>query len=146
MKRKRFLLSLLLSFPTLIFAQKADDILGEWLAEEETVVEVFKENDKYYGKIAVLKEPLDENGNPKTDNKNKDSALKGRKILGMVFLSDFTYNDGTWENGKIYDAREGNTYDCEITISKNNLYVRGYLGLKMFGKTVTWTRVKKTGM
>jgi uncharacterized protein (DUF2147 family) len=48
--------------------------------------------------------------------------------------------DGSWDAGRIYDPEEGKSYDVAITVSGANLEVRGYIGLKMMGETVVWTR------
>lgn len=40
---------------------QADDILGLWLNEDEDAhIEVYRENDLYYGKIVWLKFPIDD--------------------------------------------------------------------------------------
>jgi uncharacterized protein (DUF2147 family) len=49
--------------------------------------------------------------------------------------------DNVWDDGKIYDPKNGSTYDCTITMINNNtIEVRGYIGISIIGRTDTWTR------
>lgn len=46
-----------------------------------------------------------------------------------------------WDGGWIYDPEKGEKYDVELTpVGDNKLKVLGYLGMKMFGETMMWTR------
>lgn len=135
---------LLLSSMT-VFAQKADDVVGVWLtAEEESHIEIFKKSDgKYYGKIVWLKEPNEEDGSAKLDDDNPDESLRSRPIMGMELLTGFEFDDDDmWEDGKIYDPKEGKTYSCQMEFDGNVLEVRGYIGFSLIGRTTRWTRVK----
>lgn len=46
--------------------------------------------------------------------------------------------------GKIYDSESGKTYSCEATLSKDKkyLYLRGYAGISLLGRTTRWSRVE----
>ena len=133
----------LLLFSTLIlhansFANSGPDvILGEWLSQEKDgKISIYKQGDKYYGKISWGKTP------GRKDAKNHDAKLKNRDLIGLVILQDFKYTGSAWENGKIYDPNSGKTYDCILKVKDNNkvLDIRGYVGMPMFGRTATWTR------
>ena len=133
----------LLLFSTLIlhansFANSGPDvILGEWLSQEKDgKISIYKQGDKYYGKISWGKTP------GRKDTKNPDAKLKNRDLIGLVILQDFKYTGSAWENGKIYDPNSGKTYDCILKVKDNNkvLDIRGYVGVPMFGRTATWTR------
>jgi len=142
----------LLTFPLAsIQAQevKADDILGVWLNEDKDAhVEIYKEGDKYYGKIIWLKEPIDpETGKPKLDDENEDESLRSRPVMGLLLLRDFVFDgDDEWEDGRIYDPKNGKDYKCYMEFPDNDdkdlLKVRGYIGFSMLGRTTYWTRVK----
>lgn len=125
---------------TLNAQTKSDAILGEWLSEKkDTRFLIYKQGTKYYGKIVWG------TGSDTKDSKNPDEKLRSRELIGLTMLNDFVFDgDETWEDGTIYDPREGKTYSCKITLkSENELNVRGYLGISMFGRTELWTRVKK---
>ena len=119
---------------------EANDIVGLWMPSEGTAyVKIFKEKgkEKYHGRIVWLKEPNDENGNPKTDP-------EGKAILNMLNLRDFIFEDGEWVDGTIYDPKTGNTYYCTIEmLNKNKLEVRGSLDpFGLVGRTDTWVRME----
>ncbi len=128
-----------------LLAFKPDDVLGEWLTEDKDAkIEIYKKDGEYYGKIIWLKEPL-RNGKPKTDDKNPDKSKRERKLLGLVIMTHFIYDeDGVWEDGNIYDPKSGNTYSCKMTLSKDKktLEVRGYIGISLFGRTSVWTKTE----
>jgi uncharacterized protein (DUF2147 family) len=122
---------------------KAQDITkGTWYNDEKSAkVQFYMKEDKLFGKIIWLKEPL-ENGKPKVDNKNPEKKLQSTPILGMVFLKNFVA-DGTseWEDGKIYDPKNGKTYSSEIkVVSPTKINVRGYIGISLIGRTSVFTK------
>lgn len=52
-------------------------------------------------------------------------------------------DDKEWNSGKIYDAREGDTYSLFARVDGENiLNLRGYIGFSLFGKATSWTRSK----
>jgi uncharacterized protein (DUF2147 family) len=59
-------------------------------------------------------------------------------------MYNFKYDGGNvWSDGKIYNPEDGKEYNCKMTLEgPNTLLVRGYVGISLFGKTQTWTRVK----
>jgi hypothetical protein len=104
---------------------------------------IYKNGEKYQGKIVWLKEPVDpETGKPKLDKNHPDDSLHTRPVIGLVNTWGFDYTgNNQWGNGKIYDPKNGNTYECTIKMKNNNtLEVRGYIGISLIGRTDTWTR------
>jgi uncharacterized protein (DUF2147 family) len=124
-------------------AQKADAVLGKWINPSgEGQVLIFKKDNKFFGKLVWLKIP-DRDGKPKLDMNNPDAALKTRPELGLELLKDFTFDgDDVYEDGTIYDPKNGKTYSCKMTLEGNSLKIRGYIGISLFGRTEVWTRVK----
>jgi uncharacterized protein (DUF2147 family) len=122
---------------------KADDIVGIWLTSgnEPAKIQIYKSNDKFYGKIIWLKNPND-NGVPKVDKNNPDKTKKTNPIIGLSLLSGFKFNgDDAWKGGNIYDPQNGKTYSCNISLKDNNtLKVRGYIGISLLGRTEVWAR------
>jgi uncharacterized protein (DUF2147 family) len=58
-------------------------------------------------------------------------------------LKDFTYDDGEWTDGHIYNPSDGKEYKAYMKLKDHKtLTVRGYVGISLFGKTDTWTRVR----
>jgi uncharacterized protein (DUF2147 family) len=133
----------LLSPPT--FSQDSDRerILGTWLtAGGESKVEIYRcDSVTFCGKIIWLRDPLKE-GKPVTDDKNPEDSLKSRPVLGLQILRGFTYaGDRLWSGGKIYDPKSGNDYSAKMTlVDEQNLDLRGYVVIPLFGRTEKWTR------
>ena len=137
-----FSLLIALISTTAVIGQSADDILGVWYNQEKTgKVEVFKKGDKYFGKIIWLKEPM-RDGAPKLDIENSDEKLRTQPIMGLEILKGFEFDDDEWEEGTIYDPKNGETYSCVITKEGNSLNVRGYSGFSFIGRTSIWTKAE----
>lgn len=126
--------------------EEGDVLIGVWEpGNGRAKVKITKIGDKYYGKIVWLKEPKDEQGQPKTDKNNPDESMRSTPLLGYRLLKDFVYKgNNTWEEGTIYDPENGSTYNCTIKLKDaNTLDVRGYIGVSMIGRTDTWKRLEK---
>ena len=143
------LLLILLLLPMIGFGQNSK-IIGEWHnAEKDAIITLFtdkQEANTISGKITWMKEPLDKNGNPKTDPLNPDKKLQKRKRMGMKIMYDFKFKgDGLWEEGRVYDPKKGKTYGGKMTlIGKNKLKLKGYLlGFPLIGRSSIWTRKNK---
>ncbi|NOR87706.1 MAG: DUF2147 domain-containing protein [Bacteroidales bacterium] len=126
----------------LIAQTGGDRILGKWLNEEKDAkVEIYKQGDKYFGKLVWLKEPNREDGSAKLDDENPDDKLKSRAIQGLIMLQDFVYDDDEWEDGEIYDPKSGKTYSCYMELEEpTKLMIKGYIGVKWIGRTTYWAK------
>ena len=140
---------LIFLFSVTLKAQKADDIIGNWKNGEGTgIIQIYKTKTGHYaGKIIWLKEPIDpETGKPKLDKRNPDKSKQLTPTLGLVNIWGFIFDedDKMWTDGTIYDPKTGKEYSCKAEMKKNNvLEVRGYIGVSIFGRTDTWTRMVK---
>ena len=139
MKTKFKTLIALLVIQLSAFAQnKADDIIGYYMSPSgKSILKIYENNGKYYGKPVWMKEP------DMLDTKNPDPAKRTQKVFGSNAIRDFVF-DGkeTWAKGFIYDPNNGKTYDCKITRDeKGNLNVRGYIGISLLGRTEYFVKV-----
>lgn len=137
---KSTFLSILFTFCTFwAYSQTASDqILGEWLSEpKDGKIQIFKQGDLYFGKISWSKTP------GKKDVNNPDASLRSKELLGQVILKNFKFTGHSWEKGTIYDPHSGKTYDCILKLRDQNktLDIRGFVGVSLFGRTSTWTRI-----
>jgi uncharacterized protein (DUF2147 family) len=121
-----------------------DAIVGVWkTGEGNAMVRIYKNGEKYQGKIVWLKEPNDpETGKPKVDKNHPEENVRTRSLLGLINVWGFSYIEkDLWDNGSIYDPKNGSTYSCTIKMSNaNTIEVRGYIGISLIGRTDTWTR------
>jgi uncharacterized protein (DUF2147 family) len=68
-------------------------------------------------------------------------AADNRSPLGLKILSDFSpAGEGEWQ-GEIYNRENGKTYSCKLSLEgTDQLAVRAYVLLPLFGKTLIWRR------
>jgi uncharacterized protein (DUF2147 family) len=123
----------------------SQSIFGKWYSTNEetgeidSVIEVYKKQEKAFAKIIEIKN--NERRNAVCDlckDKNKN-----KPILGLNILNGLERDGEEWSGGTILDPRNGNVYKCYIQlVQKDKLKIRGYLGLALFGKTAYWQRAK----
>ena len=141
---KKMIMTLVMLLTTIAIFAQTEPILGKWQnSSGEGRIEIFKKGDHYFGKLYWLKEPNNDQGQPKKDIKNPDKNLQSRNVLGLEILTNFTKDGSTFGGGKIYDPKTGKTYSCKMTLQgTDKLDIRGYVGVSLFGRTDVWTRVK----
>lgn len=147
MSKKVVFLFLLVLFIGKNFAQNADAILGNWLSEkEDKIVNIYKANDLYYGKVIWVKDSEAGKGKNRLDINNPNASLKTRSVIGINYLLSFSYfsDRNVWKEGKIYNYDTGNNYTGKIHLSeKGDLELTGYFGILWFlGRTQIWTRTQ----
>lgn len=145
--KRHILVLVALIFCINTFAQttNADALLGNWLTgSKKAIVQIYKEGNKYNGKIIWLKNPTYEDGKPKVDKHNPDKAKQTTPVMGLNLLRDFVFENGKWVNGTIYDPEKGKTYSCKIAINATAdiLDVRGFIGISLIGRTEEWYKVQ----
>lgn len=120
-------------------AQSADDIIGSYHLPNDLDVEIYKHNNKYYGKIISLNNF--ENGQV-NDIHNPDKTKQGEPLLGKIIIQDLVYNshDKKWINGKMYSPEKGMVLDFKIiTIKQKEIEVVG--SKYFFWKTLIWKKI-----
>lgn len=123
--------------------------VGLWYAEGGAAeVQVFPCGDEFCGKVVWLRSPLGDDGCELRDDNNPDSTLHSRAIIGLVVLTGLKPVDddrAAWSGGSIYDPTSGRTYSCRARLEGNDrLFLRGFFGIRLLGRTTTWTRVGAT--
>lgn len=137
--RSAITLSIIFSSFFLLSQNNKEELLGYYSAPGgESIFKFYKQGDKYFAKPIWMKRPQ------RFDELNPDVSKRTRKILGSVLLWDFEFDGkNTWTKGQIYDANKGKTYKAKITRDKKgNLALRGYVGVKLLGKTEYFTKVE----
>ncbi|MGV9002893.1 DUF2147 domain-containing protein [Flavobacterium sp.] len=118
-------------------------IVGKWktiddeTGVEKSVVEIYKKNGLYFGKVIEIKE---------LEHRNKKCTLckgddRDKPILGLIVIKKLSKNNAIFDGGTITDPKNGKQYRCKITLDgKNKISVRGYIGISLFGRSQTWIR------
>ncbi len=134
------------TLPSLQQAQAArvptqDMLLGEWWTEgrEGRIKFVRKSDGSFVGTTTCC--------NPKPDVNNPNPQLRQRSTVGIVLIWQLRYSgDGLFENGYVYNPRDGDTYRIDIrVIDQNTVKIRGYLGISLLGQSQIWQRATLNG-
>ncbi|MGQ0656712.1 MAG: DUF2147 domain-containing protein [Chromatiales bacterium] len=121
---------------------------GRWkvVSDEDqrpvAIMKIYEENGEYRG---IIDEILGESGqgvSPLCDN--CPGSLKGEPIKGLVVLQGLKWVGDQYAGGHILDPDSGHYYRLTMTVGPdgNTLFVRGYLGVPLLGRTQTWYRVE----
>ncbi|AFL81854.1 hypothetical protein Aeqsu_2394 [Aequorivita sublithincola DSM 14238] len=140
---KKILLTISLVALTVMTAV-AQDVTGKWktiddeTGEAKSVVEIYKENGKIYGKVVEI---FDASKRDRTCTECSGSD-KNKSIMGLVIIKGLEKDGDEYNDGTITDPTNGKVYKCYIELDgPNTLDVRGYIGFSLLGRTQTWKRV-----
>ena len=147
-----FFAAALTLLPTLVLADPADAIVGDWLVEtRDAVIRISRGADGYEGHIAwQLHNRYGPEDGPELDGKlvvdrnNPDPELRSRTLDGMLMIWGLRHHpeQQEWNGGHVYNADDGHTYRCLIRLKDpDHLKLRGYFGITLFGGSTLWTRV-----
>jgi uncharacterized protein (DUF2147 family) len=113
-----------------------DNIIGlYWSPKKDAKIEIFKTGEFYFGKsiwVAIQKKDIE----------NPNESLRKREVLGIELLSNFSYKNGEYTNGQVYDPENGKIYSCKMSLIGDKLKVRGYIGISLFGRTEFFERIR----
>jgi uncharacterized protein (DUF2147 family) len=120
-------------------AASASPIEGVWHASTKNgAIQIYDCGAQVCGKVV---DGDDLRANPDIrDTKNKDAALRTRRVKDLVILKGFSGGPSEWSGGTVYDPTSGNTYHGSLTlVDANTMHLKGCI----FGplcRTDTWTR------
>ncbi|HZO38687.1 MAG TPA: DUF2147 domain-containing protein [Methylomirabilota bacterium] len=124
-------------------AAAAEAPVGQWKTIDEksgavqSVVAIYDQGGKLFGKIVSLTQPVDAQGKPKICVKCTGDD-KDKPIVGLVIIKDLSADGDHWKGGTILDPDDGKVYKAELWVEEGKLKVRGYLGF--FHRTQAWAK------
>jgi len=124
-------------------AAAAEAPVGQWKTIDEksgavqSVVGIYDQGGKLFGKIVSLTQPVDAQGKPKICVKCTGDD-KDKPIVGLVIIKDLSADGDHWKGGTILDPDDGKVYKAELWVEEGKLKVRGYLGF--FHRTQAWAK------
>jgi uncharacterized protein (DUF2147 family) len=122
----------------------APSAVGFWVTPEGgSVVQVMPCDSGLCGTIVGLRTTRKPDDSP-VDQKNPDAAKRNEPLCGLIMAGSLKPEKGSttkWEDGWVYDPDSGSTYKAEMKLNgPDKLDLRGYLGISLFGRTMSWTR------
>ena len=117
----------------------AQGVIGSWRDPTGSVIAVYPCGSAVCARLTSLSP----NAPTHVDARNPDSALRTHSLCGLVIGHGFRLKDAAHaENGTLYDPKTGKTYRGSMAAEGTHLDLRGYVGLKIFGRSQTWTRIQ----
>ena len=135
-----------MSLGLFVSAALAGSPVGLWYAEGGAAeVQIIPCSAALCGKVVWLRSPIGDDGCELRDDNNPDLNSRNRPIVGLEVLHGLKQADDegdVWTGGSIYDPTSGRTYSCNARMEGDDrLFLRGYFGIQLLGRTTTWTRV-----
>jgi uncharacterized protein (DUF2147 family) len=120
--------------PTVPTVSQASPV-GRWKTFDDatgkatSVVSIWEEKGKLYGRIEKLIDPDPKDPDPGCDR--CEDELKDKPLIGLRILWDLRKDGDAWSGGRILDPDNGKVYKCSITVEHDGekLKVRGFIGL-----------------
>jgi uncharacterized protein (DUF2147 family) len=108
--------------------------------QPDGLVRIAEVDGEFIGTVVAVFSPPAPSANPLCESCRGD--LKDKPVVGMTILRGVRRSAGGFSAGTILDPDNGKTYSCDLELldAGRKLGVRGYLGLRIFGRSQEWTR------
>jgi uncharacterized protein (DUF2147 family) len=120
-----------------VFAANNTGVDGYWRAPSGAVVQVHPCGSQVCLKIVKLSPVIPE----KVDAHNPDQKLRSRPLCSLDIGTGFRRLDASHlSDGQLYDPQSGHTYSGTIATDGDEMKLRGFIGIALFGRTEIWHR------
>ncbi|MES1972181.1 MAG: DUF2147 domain-containing protein [Pseudomonadota bacterium] len=123
-------------------AAPPNPLIGRWRTEKRNgIVELAPCGPAICGKV-LDGAPLRANPDQR-DVRNRDAALRVRRVMGLRVLEGFTGGPRTWTGGPMYDpdTGDGASSGYLTLLNPDTLQVKGCI-VAFLCRTQTWTRIR----
>lgn len=118
-------------------AAQSRGVMGFWREPEGSVIQIERCGDEVCAKLVAISKTAP----AQVDGFNPDKALRTRSLCGLQIGRGFHLNGpDKADGGRLYDPKSGRTYRGALSSEAGTLHLRGYVGLKAFGRTEDWIR------
>ena len=129
--------SLLPVFALVACSAHSQQLLGDWRAPEGSIIRIAPCGPA----LCLTLIHIRPDAPSQLDIHNPNPTLRTRNLCGLTIGRGFHATSPTHaEAGTLYDPKSGHTYHGEMTADANELHLRGYIGISLFGRTETWPR------
>lgn len=116
---------------------------GNWISlddktgQKRAIIRLTVAGDSLTGTLEkIFPQPGDIENCEKCPGEFKDKPIRGLQFIWG--LKD--KGNGEWGGGRILDPKTGSIYRAKMTLKDDKLYVKGYLGVSIIGRTQVWIR------
>src|SRR6202161_4850636 len=101
--------------------KSTDSPVGRWKTVDDvtgkvkSVVVIWEEHSKLYGRIQKLLDPDVHDPNPRCED--CPGEQKGQPMIGLRILWDMRKDGDAWSGGTILDPESGKTYKCLLALA-----------------------------
>ncbi|MGE5472441.1 MAG: DUF2147 domain-containing protein [Bacteroidota bacterium] len=115
-------------------------VISDQSGEVEALVRISERDGVYEGRITGIFPRPGVSSDARCERCS--GTRKDQPVNGMLILSGLRRVGQEFKDGEILDPDTGELYRCKLNVSDDNrrLFVRGYIGLSLFGRTQTWLR------
>lgn len=114
---------------------QTNGILGRWAEPEGSTIVVERCGEFVCARLVGISKSAP----AQVDGLNPNASLRNRPLCGLQIGTGFKPADlNNAADGKLYDPKSGKTYSGSMQRQGDQLALRGYVGLKVFGRTELW--------
>ena len=120
--------------------------VGRWTVTNSdgypsSIIEIWDSGGKLQGKVLkLIPHPGSKSGPAICSACSGD--LKDKPIVGMTVMKGLKKDGDEWNGGSILDTDSGDSYSLILRLADGGrkLVLRGYIGISLIGRSMTWTR------
>ena len=126
--------------------EKAHAYLGDWrviddeTGEPQAIMRLYEAEGKVHGRIVRSLAPEAEPGDPVPCD-DCEGEFEDADLREIPIIRNMEWDGDGFSGGRIYDPRSGRGYRCAMELQgRDQLRVRGYIGIRALGRTQVWER------